>query len=85
VGCVLSRRFSASVLVGAGITLAIGVAHTVAAILPALLIGLACTVALALAAVTAYVVTLCRRHPSGLPPVRICLAPTYTRGCGAAV
>ena len=65
------------ILVGAGFALALGAAHAVAAILPALLIGLAVAAALVLAALSVCAVIAYRhRHaawpqpiPGHLPPV----------------
>jgi len=64
------------ILVVAGITLAIGAAHAVAAILPALLIGLAVAAGLVLVILSVCVVLACRhRHAAWHRPIPGLLPP----------
>jgi hypothetical protein len=53
-----------ALLIGAGLAVAAQAANAVAAIVHVLLIGLACTAGLALVVLTAWAVSVCRRHYS---------------------
>jgi hypothetical protein len=70
-----SAGIGTALLIGAALAVIAQAVNAAAAIVHALLIGLACSVVLALAALIAYAVTVCRRHhragqaiPGPLPP-----------------